>query len=268
MSFPRKILAAALAIAFLGAGCTTTAPPIAPPGLGQAIEPAWHESGDGVMRYETSYGQGSSLGILRIYQFPSTGWQWSFAHSTSAASVREWADRIPDASVLVNGVYFHEDNLPSGAFVSHGEYIGSRAFDADKSALIVLAPAPRIVDLTKEPKALEQATEAAQTFPYLIKNTSKAITEDSGKLAERSFVGTDTQGRFYVGVAINASLSLYELAVLLADQPIQWQDAVNLDGGPSTGIFVDLPNENRSRTSLAPVPNVVVGRTTSSASQP
>lgn len=265
----RAIFAVALATAILGGGCTAEAPPIAPPGQQvDVIEPAWHESGAGVQRYEASYGQGTSLGLLRIYQFPKEGWQWSFAHSTSAASVREWATRVPDASVLVNGVYFHEDNLPSGAFISNGERIGSRAFDADKSALIVLAPTPRIVDLTKEPDALDTATEAAQTFPYLLKNGAPAVAEDSGKLAERSFVGTDAQGRFYVGVALNASLSLYELAQLLEVQPIEWQDVVNLDGGPSTGIFVDLPNENRSRTSLAPVPNVVVGRTTPSSLQP
>lgn len=261
MKRARLLLAVALAIAFVGAGCTTSAPPITPGGQqAEIVEPAWHEAGDGVMRFETSYGSGNVLGSLRIYQFPSTGWQWSFAQSTSAATVREWATRIPDASVVLNGVYFHEDNLPSGAFVSKGERVGSRAFDTDKSALIVLAPTPRIVDLTKEPNAIERAIEAAQTFPYLIKDRAAAVSEDSGKLAERSFVGTDTRGRFYVGVAINASLSLYELSHLLADQPIEWQDVVNLDGGPSTGVLVDLQKENRSRTSLAPVSNVIVGR--------
>ncbi|MEO5927608.1 MAG: phosphodiester glycosidase family protein [Patescibacteria group bacterium] len=269
MKIHRFFLASLVAVALLGDGCTSNAPPITLGGqpLAEVAVPAWSDVGDGARRYEASYGELSSKGVLRLYKFPATGWEWSFEQSTSGATVLDWAEKLPEVSVLINGVYFHEDNLPSGAFVSHGDRIGTRSFDADKSALIVLAPRLRIADLTKEPNALDHATEAAQTFPYLIKDGTASVGEDSGKLAERSFVGTDTDGAFYVGIAVNVSLSLYELSQLLATQPIHWQDVVNLDGGPSTGIYTNLPKENRSRNSLAPVSNVLVGRVTSSASQ-
>jgi hypothetical protein len=261
MRFRQSFGAGILALVILGAGCRSTFDvPSTHEIVAPLPTPEWQDVGDGVMRLEVEFGKLAVKGSLRMYRFPKEGWSWGFAQSTSAASVRDWSDRIPDATVIINGVYFHDDNLPSGTFVSHGERVGSRAFDADKSALIVLAPTPRIVDLTTEPSALDHATEAAQTFPYLIKDGVSAITEDSGKLAERTFVGTDKEGRWYVGVALNESLSLYELMQLVAAQPVVWDDVTNLDGGPSTGIFIDLPNENRSRNSLAPVSNVIVGR--------
>jgi hypothetical protein len=253
----RRFILLFCVFAFLGAGCVPkiSPTPIVPT---EVVVPSWKEVSRGVERLEASYGSRATRGRLLIYRFSREGWSWRLAHSTSSASVRDWADRLPDASFIVNGVYFHEDQLPSGAFISGGERVGARAFDDDKSAFIVLAPSPRIIDPASEPDALKDATEAAQTFPFLIKNGAAAVSEDSGKVAERSFIATDRDGRIYLGVALDESLSLYELTELLRKQPVEWDRVVNLDGGPSTGFVARFPGYDEGRNSLTPVPNVIV----------
>jgi uncharacterized protein YigE (DUF2233 family) len=246
-----------VAMVFVGAGCETKA--ILPAVLPTAPAVSWEDMGDGVARRESEFGTRPSKGKLLLYRFPAAGFSWRFEHSTSSAvSVREWFDHFPDSVMATNGVYFHEDLSPSGAFVSKGESISERSFDADKSGLLVLSPSLRIIDTTKEPAPITSFEEAAQTYPFLIKDGVEAISEDSGKLAERTFIGTDADGNGYLGVVINDTVSLHELMRLLKEQPIAWDDALNLDGGPSTGYFTRFDTKNEGRNSLTPVPNVIL----------
>jgi exopolysaccharide biosynthesis protein len=254
----KRFFLLALLLVCVNAGCAPTMspgyPPVAP------SSPKWESVGEGVERLEVPIGTAPTKGTLLIYRVPTEGWTWSVEYSTSAQSVREWAETLPEAMIIANGGYFHEDLMPSGALWSHGEQVGTRKFDADKSAYVVLAPRPRIVDLSREPKALDGVRDLIQTYPYLVKEGKPAIEEDSGKLAERTFIGTDRREQVYLGVVIGATVSLYELMQLLQDQPINWMHVVNLDGGPSTGFVVRTEKENRSRNSLTPVPGVIVGR--------
>lgn len=260
----RHLLCCALLLALtVGAGCkptfTATHPILSP-------VPTWETVEKGVERREVPIGVSPTNGTLLLYRVSRDGWIWSVEHSTTARSVREWADALPDAALVANAGYFHEDFMPSGALWSHGEQIGTRTFDADKSAYVVLSPIPRIVDLERDPHALDGARDVVQTYPYLVKDGKPAMSEDSGKRAERTFVGMDSADRVYVGVVIGTTVSLYELMTLLREQPVDWRDVVNLDGGPSTGFVVRTEKENRSRNSLTPVPSVIVGRPMRSSS--
>lgn len=260
----RFIFIASFVLFVFGAGCVPTVTVLEPAPL--SPKPAWEEVGNGVERLQARFGPSPSNGTLLLYRFPRQGWSWSIEHSTNARSVRDWAEQISGPAIVTNGGYFHEDNMPSGALISHGQRIGSRSFDPDKSALVILSPEPRLVDQTRYPTAIEDAQDALQTYPYLLRNGEGSIAEDSGRLAERTFIGTDREGRIYLGVAMDASVSLYELMHILLAQPVEWRDVVNLDGGPSTGFVASFENENRGRNSLTPVPNVIVGRFTPSAS--
>lgn len=68
--------------------------------------------------------------------------------------------------------------------------------------------------------------------------------EDAGRRSFRSFVGMDKQGRVILGIAIVPLWTLIDLAEYLAGEPLFALDsALNLDGGGSTGLWVNGVSE-------------------------
>ena len=219
----------------------------------------WSARGPGVDRTAFRFSTSTASEVV-LYRFSRTKYTFGFRHSTSSAAVSEWMGREPEAVFAANGVYFHEDELPSGWFRAEGKVIGTRSFDADKSALLRLEPNPTILVNASEQKAAKQkARDAAQSFPLLISGGVAAIREDSGKVARRTFVGTDkTQEYLYVGIVPYTGISLYELSQALTRLPVRWEAVLNLDGGPSSGIVFRSSERAETIDSYVTVPNVLV----------
>ncbi len=219
----------------------------------------WSPRGPGIDRTAFRFSTSTASEVI-IYRFSRTKHVFGFRHSTSSAAVSEWMGREPEALFAANGVYFHEDELPSGWFRAEGKVIGTRSFDADKSALLVLNPNPAILTNASEQKAAKQkVADGAQSFPLLISGGIAAIKEDSGKVARRTFVGTDkTQEYLYVGVVPYTGISLYELSQALTRLPVRWEAVLNLDGGPSSGMVFRAMDQSETIDSYVTVPNVLV----------
>lgn len=208
--------------------------------------PRWEAVGPLVERWEDD--------TVILYRMPLSTVSLRFAHSTSVPrSVREWADDIAGELAVINGVYFNEDYAPTGLLVSKGRTVSSRRFDPKRSGLLVLAPHFAIRDRLD----IKGVVEAAQSYPYLIKNKKNAVLTDSGLVARRSFIGSDEQDRLYLGVAVARPISLFELGQHLAGLDVQWRSVLNLDGGPSSGLSVRMDTHHFNLPS-APVPNVIV----------
>lgn len=219
----------------------------------------WVSYGSGVDRGAFRFSSSTASEII-IYRFAIATHTFGFRHATSGASVTEWADAHPEAIFTANGVYFHEDALPSGWFRMGGEVIGKRAFDLDKSALVTLHPKPGIVTAPATQRSAQQsAQDAAQSYPLLVSKGVAAVKEDSGKVARRTFIGTDAKGTFlYVGIVPYTSISLYELSQALARLPIRWDTVLNLDGGPSSGLRFRGAERSEVIDSYVTVPNVLM----------
>ncbi len=232
-------------------GATTSTPASAVVG--------WSSRGNGIERTAFRFSTSTASEVI-IYRFSLKEYEFTFQHSTSAVAVSDWLGRIPEAIFAANGVYFHEDALPSGWLRSGGKVIGTRSFDTDKSALLVLHPEPKILATGSDQKAAkQQARDAAQSFPLLIARGSAAVKEDSGKVARRTFVGIDAaQAYLYVGVVPYTGISLYELSQSLARLPIRWESVLNLDGGPSSGLRFRGTDEPETIDSYVTVPNVLL----------
>lgn len=242
-----------------GVGCGENLETINPPSAQQTTTPIshdWVDLGDGAQRL-TDLSVSPSI-TIELYRFPQTNYSFRFINSTEPKTVAEWAKTLPNATLISNGVYFHEDLLPSGFFVSNGQLVGTREFDTNRSGMIVLAPEVSIFeDIGVHPTLSKTTEEAAQSYPFLIKNGSLAIVSDSNQLARRTFLGTDTQGLVYIGIVPDDAVSLYELAKRLEKIPVSWDSVINLDGGPSSGL-VDHTEKPESMNSFVAVPNIVV----------
>lgn len=254
------------ALLLMGAGCTIPSiglSPVSPtstPTVPSTVI-GWSTRGPGVERLQTSFSTSTASDLI-LYRFAIAEHSFGFVHTTSAAALSEWSKRSPETVFLSNGVYFHEDQLPSGWLKIQGQVIGKRAFDRDKSALLELAPKADIVTDTAEiGKRMFYAEEAAQSFPLLISHGASSVKEDSGRTARRTFIGIDKDHEFlYVGIVPYAGISLFELSRVLAELPVHWDAVLNLDGGPSSGLVFHDARQSEQIDSYVTVPNVFVVR--------
>lgn len=200
----------------------------------------------------------STAGQLWLFGFEQENYRFVFASTGTRVRMGEWRDAYPQTVAGINGVYFMEDLTPSGLFVSKELKQVVRLFDADKSALISLNGKMEILDTTSSGVRATEVKAGAQTYPILIKDGKEMLTRDTGKEARRSWVGTDREGRVWLGVLSDGEISLYGLMKRLMEIGITWEMVVNLDGGPSTGIFVKGEEGDVLKEILGGVPNVLL----------
>lgn len=192
-----------------------------------------------------------------LYRFSPEHVSAGFKMADVPNRVKAWGQVLSGASLVINGTYFLENNRPAGRLIIAGEEVGEAAFDLDKSGVLELAPEFRIIDTATQDFPFSESLEAAQSYPFLLKNGEFAIKDDSGLLARRSFVGMDADGMGYFGVVWKDEVSLFGLMQALAETDIAWTNVLNLDGGPSTGLVVEGEGFAEVFDSAAPVPNVI-----------
>ncbi len=243
-------LTALLAICvFLGSGCVSNV----------SVEPvssvtSWVSTESGLDVRVVEVGE---AGKLRIYRFEKDAFFWRVMHG-APKTVAGWAEELEGEVAVANGVYFHEDMLPSGLLLTDGERVGDRLFDIDKTSVLIFGDAPRIVDTaTGEFFESEGVLDAVQSYPLLVKDGKPNITEDSGLTGRRTAFGMDEEGNTYLLMTLESEPSLYVFAEALSSLDIPWDRVVNLDGGPSTGVVLEA-HPDVSINSFTAVPNVLV----------
>lgn len=223
----------------------------------QTADGVWHVVDEGIERME--YFSSDADASVTLYRFQQGLFTWRFANATDPQMIGEWKKQFPSSVFVMNGTYFHEDYSPSGFLSVGGTRVGERQFDLDKSGLIDFSSGVRLVDTSKTKVNLSRITNGGQAYPFFYKDGKKAITKDTGLLARRSFIGTDTDGRVYLGV-VTHPISLYELMGVLdeIDWPWHWDQVLNLDGGPSTGFIAETRDRQETVETYFPVPNVII----------
>ncbi len=178
----------------------------------------------------------------------------------------QWAAQCTQCMVI-NGSYFDENNLPTGYFSVGGVRTGSSAYDLDRSGLIRIDAqgTVRIEDLAKVSiDSLLATKDGLQSYPILVKNYEPAVKEDSGKRARRTALAITRDNQLLI-INYFGQITLYQFAreiagALSGDQQVRI--ALNLDGGPSTGLVIrdmTFPDGKKSLTydSITPVPNII-----------
>ena len=177
----------------------------------------------------------------------------------SARLVSEWA-RQTQAQVVINGGYFTEELLTTGLIVSqgqrygvsYGDFAGMFAITEGEVSLRWLREWPY------DPS--EALQEAVQSFPVLVKPGGVMgfpADADDGRIARRSVIAQDRQGRLLFISAPRGYLSLHALAVWLTDSDLEIDIALNLDGGTSTGLWVAGELQEVQIDSFTAVPSVI-----------
>ena len=142
----------------------------------------------------------------------------------------------------VNGGFFHPDWRPSGLVISRGSRINR--FETAKLLSGVVYSDGRGTHIARRAQFQDHPgiTALLQTGPYLVEGGRTVRGLSTSDPRRRTFIATDGRGRWVLGATLS-TLTLAELAQCLASPGAltSWRidQAINLDGGSSTGFFFD-----------------------------
>jgi uncharacterized protein YigE (DUF2233 family) len=243
------------AIVLVGSGC-------APGKISKNVETSkpktavvWTKISARVGRFECAPPE--CLARIVVYRFPKDGFSWHFQNLTAPLTVAGHLSSNPKAIFAVNGVYFDEKGLPTGLLIAGGKAIGSKRYDDGKSAILELAPEPRIINTAKEKYDGANVIDGAQSYPLFIAGgvLQKVANE---KKARRTFAGEDDQNNIYFGIIPDDEVTLADAAALIVKTGVAWTNVLNLDGGPSSGLVSAIPGSTETINSIVQVPNAIV----------
>jgi hypothetical protein len=237
---------------------TDTPSPTIPPTPGKFD---WHSIQPGLERRTLNLTiDDKYLDSLYILRLEPVYFQFDLAFDPQGRTLEAWQAQT-EALIVLNGGYFSLENetyLPNGLTVIDGIPMGSSYGDFG-GMLAVTEIGPELRWLAQQPyDPTEPLLAALQSFPILIKpGRELGFPEEyeDNLIARRTVIAQDRKGRILLIVAPQGNLTLHQLSVYLTDSDLELDIALNLDGGPSSGIILSEPVE--TIPALSPLPVVI-----------
>lgn len=141
-----------------------------------------------------------------------------------------------------NGGFFDRNPfVPSGYMISDGRASGVfKPTSWMKGLLVVRKGVLSLESIDAFAPGDIGVTQLLQSGPWLVRAGAAEKDNNNTLQAPRTFVGTDGNGVWFMGISDDCTLQ--ELADFLGSEKIRdvvnVRDALNLDGGPSTGLWV------------------------------
>jgi uncharacterized protein YigE (DUF2233 family) len=172
-------------------------------------------------------------------------------------TVQQWA-ADSGATITINGGYFTPELTALGLVVTNGVYHG-QSYDDFAGMLAVGPDGVQVRWLRDRPyNPGEPLLAAVQSFPVLIKPGGvMGFPEEDGMLARRTVIAQDRAGQIVIAICPNGTFTLHQLAAYLLQTDLELDIALNLDGGPSSGLSLAIEEERIEIPSYVPVPVVI-----------
>jgi len=221
----------------------------------------WSKVAPGVeLRYEDWKSSGDDEDIVTIVRFDLHHVRLSVGYRPShPLLLSEWMHQ-DQATAIINGGYFDQQNQATGLVVSNGHVFGSSytgfggMLSVDSQGHISLR---YLLQHPYDPD--EGLQQAIQSVPMLILPSGKrAQFSADAASSRRSVVAMDKQGHLLFIASPSMAFSLDELADLLLKSDLSINVALNLDGGASTGLYLNSVSRHVAIDSFTPLPLVVI----------
>ena len=175
--------------------------------------------------------------------------------------ISTWATHLRQPALIINGGYFTPENQTTGLLISdgqawgsvYGDFAGLFAVTADEHVSVRW-----LRDWPYDPG--EPLTQAVMSFPVLVKPGGVMgfpADADDGTPARRTVVAQDNRGQVLFIAAPRGILSLHQMAVFLTESDLEIDIALNLDGGFSTGLWLEAGDASIKVDSHVPVPSII-----------
>lgn len=159
------------------------------------------------------------------------------------------------ALIVVNGGFFTEEYIATGLIVVDGQASGS-SYVGFGGMVTIDEGEVDVRSLAERPYSPDETFDAAlQAFPMLVLNGEPAYQTPDFDAARRTIIGVDENGRVLLILAAWGGFTLAELSSYLAGADFGLVNALNLDGGTSTGLILTEPLE--SIPAFVAVPSVI-----------
>jgi len=251
------LLACSISVGNLGSTSGTSTPTAGQ--NGQQLN-VWQKVSSGIeLRYEDWKSPGNNEDTMTILRFDLSKVHLSVGYQPSnPMSVSDWAKK-EHALAIINGGYFDQDDNSTALVISNGQTYGS-SYSGFGGMLSVDAQGNvSLRSLSEQPynPNNEQLEQATQSSPMLMINGKRTQFQANAASKQRSIVAQDNQGRLLFIVSPSAAFSLDELADLLASSDLSIKNALNLDGGASTGLYMNASGKHVEIDSVSALPIVI-----------
>jgi uncharacterized protein YigE (DUF2233 family) len=221
----------------------------------------WYPGARGVeVRYEDWKSPANNEDTVAIVRFDLQYVKLSVGYQPSQPLLMgEWMQQ-QHATAIINGGYFDAQNNATALVVSNGQAFGS-SYDGFGGMLSVnTGGQTSLRSLHQYPydPNNEQLQQATQSSPMLILNGQATQFSANAASSRRSIVAMDKQGRLLFIASPSPAFSLGELEDLLAGSDLSIDRALNLDGGASTGLYVNSGSQHVAIDSFTRLPLVIV----------
>lgn len=242
-------------------GVSTTSTTTQPTDQGTPQLNTWYSGAPGVeVRYEDWKSSGNNEDTVTIVRFDLHHIKLSVAYQPSQPlSMSEWMQK-EHATAIINGGYFDNQNNATALAISNGQSFGTSyngfggMLSVDNNGHIDLR------SLRQHPydPNNDQLQQATQSSPMLVLNGKATQFNADAAGSRRSIVAIDKQGRLLFIASPSAAFSLGELEDLLVNSDLSIDRALNLDGGASTGLYLNTKNQQVTIDAFTNLPLVVI----------
>lgn len=166
-------------------------------------------------------------------------------HPDQPLTMNSWLKQT-GAQVLINGGYFDKNYRSSGLLISDGEAYGTSYQGFGGMLAVDASGRISLRSLDAQPyDSSEQLQQATQSSPLLMLNGQRTQFTANSVSDRRSVVATDKHGNLLFIVSPNRAFTLDEFADLLISSDLELKTALNLDGGASTGLYVNTHGQQQ-----------------------
>jgi len=221
----------------------------------------WYKGTPGVeVRYEDWKSPGDNEDTVTIVRFDIHYVKLSVAYQpTTPLLMSEWMQK-EHATAIINGGYFDDQNNATALVVANGQVFGSSYNGFGGMLSVDTQGNISLRSLNKQPydPNNDQLQQATQSSPMLVLDGKATQFNANAASSRRSVVAMDKQGRLLFIVSPNMAFTLGELSDLLVASDLSIDRALNLDGGASTGLYMNAGSQQAAIDSIAKLPIVVI----------
>ncbi len=221
----------------------------------------WLPGGRGVeVRYEDWKSPANNEDIVTIVRFDLRYVRLSVGYQPDAPlPLSAWMQK-EHAMAIINGGYFDDQNHATALVVSNGQSFGTSYAGFGGMLAVAGRGSVSLRSLYEQPydPNNEQLTQATQSSPMLVLNGKATQFNANPASSRRSVIAIDKQSRLLLIVSSGEAFSLGELEDLLAGSDLSIDRALNLDGGASTGLYVNSAGQHVAIDSIARLPLVII----------
>lgn len=237
---------------------TETATPAVTPTATPVPDSGWVQVREGLERRVLRLfgGNGRVVEEITLLRLEPAHFRWRIAYRPGdPLTLPQWQAET-GALLVVNGGYFTSAYTATGLVVVDGQ-AGGVSYGDFAGMLAITEAGPALRWLRERPYDPDEPLQyALQSFPLLVRPGGVVgFPDEDGLHARRTVVAQDRDGRFLFLVASMRHFTLHTLSRFLVASDLDVDVALNLDGGPSSGIMLA---DEVAVPSITAVPLVIV----------